>query len=168
MVVISVALGPIDKIKNTTEDGRVRAMREPRECKLWHGCLAAAIIIGVPTIGAVATSGLGASWQEILAIIVGALVIVKLASTFEATTVDTDRNRTMAQVATEAEMNQVHPDRLGEPDEHGRIHIGVENWNGPDPAIEGLRRGRVFMDRMRRPCRIVTYEPVESVEASRR
>jgi hypothetical protein len=50
-----------------------------------------------------------------------------------------------------------HPDQLGEPDEHGRIRIGVNDWLGPDPTVPGYVPCRIDLDHVAHPPRVVTY-----------
>jgi hypothetical protein len=54
---------------------------------------------------------------------------------------------------------KLHRDQIGEPDEHGRIRIGVNNWLGPDPAVPGYVSARIDLDHVAHPPRVVTYEP---------
>ena len=54
---------------------------------------------------------------------------------------------------------KLHPDQIGEPDEHGRIKIAVQSWSGPDPAIPGFVRWRVVLCHVGHPPRVVIYTP---------
>ena len=56
---------------------------------------------------------------------------------------------------------KVHPDQIGEPDEHGRIKVGVPL--GADlPVIPGYTAWRVYLEHLAYPPRIVTYNRVQS------
>jgi hypothetical protein len=60
--------------------------------------------------------------------------------------------------STQGESMKLHPDQLGEPDEHGCIKVSVPISSDP-PTIPGYAAYRIDLSAVARPPRVVSYGP---------